>query len=118
MAEPMAAPLRVHVVCNAGPRQTLELALDLAPGSTVAQALHAFAASTGLDLQPYTNAGHVGVWGRKAPPHQVLQALDRVELYRPLQVDPKVARRERFKRQGSKTAGLFAQRRANAKPGY
>jgi len=33
-------------------------------------------------------------------------------------VDPKVARRERFARQGAKTAGLFAKRRAGAKAGY
>jgi len=29
-----------------------------------------------------------------------------------------VARRERFQKQGAKTAGLFAKRRAGAKPGY
>jgi sulfur carrier protein len=47
-----------------------------------------------------------------------LQDGDRLEWLRPLQVDPKVARRERFKRQGAKTAGLFAQRRQGAKAGY
>jgi hypothetical protein len=41
-----------------------------------------------------------------------------VEIYRPLRVDPKVARRERFKKQGARTAGLFASRRSNAKSGY
>jgi hypothetical protein len=41
-----------------------------------------------------------------------------VELYRPLLVDPKVARRERFRRQGARNTGLFAQRRPGAKPGY
>ena len=43
---------------------------------------------------------------------------DRVEIYRPLQVDPKVARRERFRKQGARTAGLFAHKRAGAKAGY
>ena len=33
-------------------------------------------------------------------------------------IDPKVARRERFSKQGAGTAGLFAQRRQGAKPGY
>ncbi len=44
--------------------------------------------------------------------------LDRLEIYRPLTVDPKVARRERFSRQGARTTGLFARRRAGGKSGY
>ncbi|MBW8723026.1 MAG: RnfH family protein, partial [Polaromonas sp.] len=43
---------------------------------------------------------------------------DRLEIYRGLRVDPKVARRERFNRQGVKRAGLFAKTRAGAKAGY
>ncbi|MGH8819682.1 MAG: RnfH family protein, partial [Rhodoferax sp.] len=31
---------------------------------------------------------------------------------------PKVARRERFRKQGARTAGLFAKKRPGAKPGY
>jgi putative ubiquitin-RnfH superfamily antitoxin RatB of RatAB toxin-antitoxin module len=37
---------------------------------------------------------------------------------RTLKVDPKVARRERFVKQGAKAAGLFSQRRAGGKAGY
>ena len=59
-----------------------------------------------------------GIWGRKARLQQLLRDGDRVELYRPLQVDPKVARRERFARQGARAAGLFAKKRAGAKAGY
>jgi putative ubiquitin-RnfH superfamily antitoxin RatB of RatAB toxin-antitoxin module len=58
------------------------------------------------------------VWGRKAPPGQLLRDRDRVEIWRPLRVDPKLARRERFGQQGARTAGLFAKRRPGAKPGY
>jgi len=39
-------------------------------------------------------------------------------LWRPLRVDPKLARRERFGQQGARAAGLFARRRPGAKPGY
>jgi hypothetical protein len=46
----------------------------------------------------------------------VLQTGDRLELYRPLLVDPKRARRERFARQGSRSAGLFARRRTPTSP--
>jgi hypothetical protein len=33
-------------------------------------------------------------------------------------VDPKVARRERFKKQGARGTGLFAKRRKGGKAGY
>ena len=47
-----------------------------------------------------------------------LQLQDRVEVYRALKVDPKVARRERFAKQGARTTGLFASKRPGAKAGY
>ena len=56
--------------------------------------------------------------GKKAGLGQVLSDQDRVEIYRPLRVDPKVARRERFDTQGVKKSGLFAKKRAGAKAGY
>lgn len=60
-----------------------------------------------------------GVWNAKADGSTVLQDGDRLEVYRPLLVDPKVARRERFSKQGgAKTAGLFNKRRPGAKAGY
>ncbi len=58
------------------------------------------------------------LWGRRVPLDETLRDGDRLELSRPLLVDPKVARRERFKSQGSKSAGLFSKRRPGAKPGY
>lgn len=60
----------------------------------------------------------VGIWGRKASANTQLSPGDRVEIYRELRVDPKVARRERFVGQGSRGAGLFAQRRPGSKAGY
>ena len=60
----------------------------------------------------------LSIWGRKASASQRLRAHDRIELSRPLTVDPKVARRERFAKQGMKSAGLFAKRRVGAKAGY
>ena len=41
-----------------------------------------------------------------------------IKAYRGLRVDPMVARHERFKKQGARSAGLFAKRRPGAKPGY
>ncbi len=111
------AEIDVWVAYAPGPQQVHEIALRLPAGSTVAQALQ----RSGLaQRHPQLDLVHaaVGIWGRKATRGQVLRAQDRVEVYRPLRVDPKVARRERFKRQGQGRSGLFAQRRAGAKSGY
>ena len=59
-----------------------------------------------------------GIWGRVVEKTTVLQHQDRVEVYRALKVDPKVARRERFAKQGARTTGLFASKRPGAKAGY
>jgi len=109
--------IRIVVMVSPGPREVREAFLSLPQGSTVLQALQA----SGLVALPgveEASALHVGVWRRKAALTQVLRDQDRVEVYRPLLVDPKVARRERFARQGARSAGLFAKRRTGAKPGY
>ena len=113
----MTALLNVIVAYAPAPREVHEVAVTLPAGSTVQQAL---AASGLLARFPdmYIEPGHVGVWGRKAPPDQPLRDRDRVEVWRPLRVDPKLARRERFGQQGARAAGLFARRRPGAKPGY
>lgn len=115
----MGSEMEIDVLVAYAPaaRQVSEIALRLPAGSTVAQALEA----SGLAGQhPELDLLHapVGVWGRKAARDQVLRALDRVEVYRGLRVDPKVARRERFVRQGAGRAGLFARKRPGAKTGY
>ena len=95
------------VLYSPAPREVHEWPVVLAPGSTVLQALQASglqAAFPGMDLR----IAIVGVWGRKAGLEQLLHDGDRVEIYRPLEVDPKLARRERFRRQGVRAAGLFA----------
>ncbi|MFO1327497.1 MAG: RnfH family protein [Rubrivivax sp.] len=39
----------------------------------------------------------IGIWGRACEPQRPLRERDRVEVYRVLQVDPKEARRQRYK---------------------
>jgi len=92
--------VHVTVAHSPQPGQVLEQALRLPAGATLQDAL----AATGLG---FTSVRDVGVWGRSVPLVQRLQGGDRVEVYRPLRVDPKHARRERFARQGARTAGLF-----------
>ena len=109
--------LKITLVYSPAPRQVREWALALAGGATVAQALGACGIFEDFpDLQ--TSRFMVGIWGRKTGLDQLLKNRDRIEIYRALRVDPKVARRERFKNQGAKSTGLFAKIRPGAKAGY
>ena len=112
-----AAVLRIAALYSPAPRVVHERMFELPVGATALQALQV----SGL-LQAFPEllsaTLDVGIWGRICPPSQLLQDGDRLEIYRPLRVDPKVARRERFQGQGVRTAGLFTQRRAGAKAGY
>ena len=98
-------------------RQVHELHLRVPEGTTLKEALHL----AGW-LERFPGIGQVpmatGIWGRKASATTVLKQGDRVEVYRELRVDPKVARRERFVGQGARGAGLFSQRRPGSKAGY
>jgi putative ubiquitin-RnfH superfamily antitoxin RatB of RatAB toxin-antitoxin module len=99
--------------------------LQVPAGSTIADVVDAAARlgqQAGADI-PHADLARLaflepGVWGRKSPWTTPVQAGDRVELYRPLIVDPKVARRQRFKRQGKGRTGLFANRKRGAAAGY
>jgi uncharacterized protein len=108
--------LRIEVVYSPGPRQVSAWRVALPAGATIQEAL---LASVFPDFPDLRSARLVtGIWGKKVGLNHVLHPADRVEIYRALRVDPKVARRERFKSQGAKTAGLFSKTRAGAKAGY
>jgi uncharacterized protein len=107
----------VTLCCSSMPREVFEQALELPTGATVRDAVLASrlaATHPQLDWQALTP----GIWGREVAWDRVLVDLDRVELCRALTVDPKVARRERFKQQGARGTGLFAKRRKGGKAGY
>ena len=120
--------IRVECVWSPAARQCISLCLDLQVGTTVAQALQIFkpafinaSANTAQNLATEELLSQVtgqGIWGRKVALTHVLQDGDRLEMYRPLQVDPKLARKQRFKRQGKGRTGLFARRRIGAVAGY
>ena len=101
----------ISIAWSPAPRQVRQLTLAVASGTTVQEAL----TTAGLVVEA---GGRVAIWGRTTAPDHVVARGDRIELCRPLRVDPKVARRQRFSRQGVKTAGLFANRRPGSKPGY
>jgi putative ubiquitin-RnfH superfamily antitoxin RatB of RatAB toxin-antitoxin module len=110
------ATLEITVVACIAARTTREWILNLPHGATVADALAACGDPSVRAAKD--DGGALGVWGRAAGLDTRLQHRDRVEIYRPLQVDPKVARRERFARQGARTTGLFARQRPGGKAGY
>lgn len=115
--------IHITLVFSPRPREVQEVPLTLNAGCTAGQALdiaypnHLANAMPSMSSMPIAG---VGLWGKRILPDYVLRDGDRLEVYRALTVDPKVARRERFAKQGvkKKTPGLFAQRRAGAKPGY
>ena len=120
----MANPetLCVTLVYAPQPRTVLEKQLHLAVGSTARDALQASCWHSRPEVRELLEKGgdtaqlQCGIWGKPCGLEHVLQTGDRLELYRPLLVDPKRARRERFARQGSRAAGLFARRRGPASP--
>lgn len=82
--------VRIHVeVIQAWARRHEAVDVDLPEGATVAEAI----AAAGL-LTPGGHAG-VAVYGEIATADRRLQDGDRVELLRPLTIDPKDARRRR-----------------------
>lgn len=93
----MSALLSVEVVYGFAPGQVDRVVLLMDAGATVAAAL----AASGLLLRHALVADtlETGVWGRITSLDAVLRTHDRVEIYRPLQVDPKEARRQRYRQQ-------------------
>ena len=111
------ASIHVTVMYSPAAREVHEWALTLQAGATASQALAASGLHASFPAVDLATAA-VGIWGREARLEQQLAHGDRLEIYRPLTVDPKLARRERFRRQGVRAAGLFARKREGAKPGY
>ena len=118
----MAETIAITICFSPAPRTVCELTLQLAAGSTLSQAV-ALAVQQpgwpqGWDEQQCHNTLSPSLWGRKTGWNTALREGDRVELCRDLRVDPKVARRERFSKQGARRAGLFAKKRPGAAAGY
>jgi uncharacterized protein len=94
----------MHVeVVYALPLEQDVISIEMSAGTTVLQAV---VASGMLARHPDIDLGvaRVGVWGRSTTLDSVLRDGDRVEIYRPLQVDPKEVRRRRaVRRRGSGT---------------
>lgn len=98
--------IEVAVAVGVAPRDVRVQRLRVPAGSTVRDALRASGWLGKLaDLSEDTLASglwSVGVWGRRERPGHVLRERDRIEVVRGLKVDPKEARRVRYRAQGEK----------------
>jgi putative ubiquitin-RnfH superfamily antitoxin RatB of RatAB toxin-antitoxin module len=81
-------------VVYAGAEQQILRRVELTEGSTVMQAIDA---SQIAKVLPHgaVDPDRLGIFSRKVPAEQVLQTGDRIEIYRPLTLDPMEARRRR-----------------------
>ncbi|KRE89156.1 hypothetical protein ASG87_06375 [Frateuria sp. Soil773] len=88
----MDEPLAVEVVLALPDRQLLRR-VTLPAGATVADAI----AASGLahDCPGLVDPDRAGIFSRRVTPQQAVRTGDRIELYRPLALDPKEARRRR-----------------------
>ena len=93
MADGVAGMLEV-VVCYATARDEFLHPMQVAPGTTIGQAIEG---SGVLLAHPDINlvTQPVGIFAKKKTLETVLRPRDRIEIYRPLVADPKDSRRKR-----------------------
>ena len=88
--------LRVTIAFSPRPATAFEVAVEL---TATATALDAVRASGVIERHPELAKGEplLGIWGRACAPETPIADGDRVEIYRPLTMDPNEARRLRAK---------------------
>ena len=89
----MAADMSVEVVLATPERQVL-LTVNVEAGASVADVV----VSSGIESRfPGLAVADmaVGIWGKPVSRDSEVNAGDRIELYRPLEIDPREARRQR-----------------------
>jgi len=104
-----SAELAIEVVYAAAPHDVRQVVLRVPEGSTLADALRASRLLDGLSTAQ-ADALEAAIWGRAAPLDTLLRDGDRVELTRGLLVDPKEARRQRYRRDGVRSKARSAKR--------
>ena len=116
--------MQIQCLYSPSARQLIDLSLTLPEGCTVFEAIQSLKSCPELhdhlkDLEAaFEDERGLGIWGRIVHRTYALKPGDRLEIYRPLLVDPKMARKKRFKGQGKGRTGLFARRRIGAVAGY
>jgi putative ubiquitin-RnfH superfamily antitoxin RatB of RatAB toxin-antitoxin module len=93
----MAESIHVEVIYAAADHQELRR-LVVPAGTTVMQAIVASQIALALPEEAIAT-DRLGIFSRRVAPDDVLADGDRVEIYRPLTLDPKEARRRRASRE-------------------
>ena len=116
--------MQIQCLFSPAARQLFDLGLTLPDGCTVFDAVQSLKLCPELHEHlkvletAFEDERGLGIWGRIVQMTTSLKPGDRLEIYRPLLVDPKMARQKRFKGQGKGRTGLFARRRIGAVAGY
>lgn len=84
--------VKIEIVYVSAERQMVQLALELYTGASVQDAL---IASGIYHSHPETKHLPVGIYAKQVSLDTVLKTKDRIEIYRPLALDPKEIRRQR-----------------------
>ena len=88
----MANPIEIELVFASAGRQRL-FSIQVDEGATVAELI----SQSGID-QDFPDESiddlAVGIWGKLVGRDHIVRDGDRIELYRPLQIDPREARRQ------------------------
>jgi putative ubiquitin-RnfH superfamily antitoxin RatB of RatAB toxin-antitoxin module len=95
-----AESLQIELVWSPAAGDVQHRQMTVNAGCTVAQALQQ--CEELLPLLAQADGYKIGVWGRLQRLETVLRERDRIELYRPLTVDPKEARRQRYRAKGER----------------
>ena len=83
--------IRIELACATGSQQEL-LEMLVSPDKTVGQIIDESGIYELFPSQGLESAA-VGIWGRPVDRDQSVRDGDRIEIYRPLQMDPREARR-------------------------
>lgn len=89
--------MRVELVWSPAAGDVQHRWLEVEEGATIESALRACA-----DFNQPLDQLRIGIWGRVRPLDTPLRERDRIEVYRPLTVDPKEARRQRYANRGER----------------
>ena len=85
-------------VAYASPKEQVILTVDAEPGITIEQAIEASGVLTRFPEIDLTQ-NKVGIFSKAGKLDQVMEAGDRVEIYRPLIADPKATRKKKAKKE-------------------
>ncbi|MCV2369333.1 RnfH family protein [Roseateles oligotrophus] len=102
LAEAPGLDIQVELVWSPQAGDVRQRLLTVAAGASIEQALRA--CPDFADQLPRLGVLKIGVWGRLQPLCTPLRERDRIEVYRPLTVDPKESRRLRFRKGSARVA--------------